>query len=195
MPYLAGIDLGYLVAALNAWKEGTRKNDAGQQMATAVEGMTAADLAAVAQYYAGLPPPRPAPPNIVTAPAVPAAPHPGRGPAPPGNSPPLINQPLRAGEPARGRAIVAGGAYGCTACHAVPGIRGPAGIVGPSLAGFAGRSFLAGQLPNNTELLVAFLRDPAALVPQTGMPDVGLSDQEARDIAAFLLTLEPSHAP
>jgi cytochrome c1 len=44
-------------------------------------------------------------------------------------------------------------------------------------------------------VLVAFLRDPAALAPRTGMPDVGLSDQQARDIAAFLLTLEPSHGP
>jgi cytochrome c553 len=194
IPYLAGLDQGYLIAALYAWQQGTRQNDAGQQMATAVNRMAAEDVAAVAQYYAALPPPEPAPGNVVTAVAARTAPDSGAGPSP-GKSPILINRPVRAGEPARGRAIVASGAYGCVACHAIPGIRGATGIVGPSLGGLAGRSFLAGQLPNNTEVLVAFLQDPPALVPQTGMPDVGLNDQEARDIAAFLLTLEPSHAP
>lgn len=168
IPYLAGLDYGYLVAALYAWKAGTRNNDAGQQMASLVERMTATDVTAVARYYASLPPP------------------------PPARSAISMNRPAR-GEAARGRAIVASGVHGCTACHAIPGIRGPRGVVGPSLDGLARRSFLAGQLPNNTEVLVAFLRNPAALVPQTGMPDVGLSDQEARDIAAFLFTLEPSH--
>ncbi|AEG91705.1 c-type cytochrome [Ramlibacter tataouinensis] len=169
IPYLAGLDHGYLVAAMNAWKEGTRKNDAGQQMATTVKGMTADDVVAVAQYFSGLQPPKPAPQ-------------------------PLVSRPVRAGDAARGHAIVASGAHGCTACHAIPGIRGPIGIVGPPLGGLAGRSFLAGQLPNNTEVLVTFLQDPAALVPRTGMPDVGLNNQEARDIAAFLYTLEPPRA-
>jgi cytochrome c553 len=194
IPYLAGLDQGYLIAALYAWQQGTRQNDAGQQMATAVNRMAAEDVAAVAQYYAALPPPEPAPGNVVTPVAARTAPDSGAGPSP-GNSQILINRPVRAGEPARGRAIVASGAYGCVACHAIPGIRGATGIVGPSLGGLAARNFLAGQLPNNTEVLVAFLQDPPALVPQTGMPDVGLNDQEARDIAAFLLTLEPSHAP
>jgi cytochrome c553/cytochrome c2 len=192
MPYLAGLDQRYLVAALNAWKEGTRNNDAGQQMATAAKGMTADDVAAVAQYYAALAPPRPAPRDIVAAPAVRKTPASGAAPASGGT---LVNAPVRAGDPARGRAIVASGEHGCTACHAIPGIRGARGIVGPPLGGLARRSFLAGQLPNNADVLVAFLRDPAALAPRTGMPDVGLSDQQARDIAAFLLTLEPSHGP
>jgi cytochrome c553/cytochrome c2 len=191
MPYLAGLDERYLVAALNAWKEGTRKNDAGQQMATTVNGMTADDVAAVAQYYAALAPPRPAPRDIVAAPAAREAPASGAAPT---ASLTLRNQPVRVGDPARGRAIVASGAHGCTACHAIPGIRRARGNVGPPLGGLARRSFLAGQLPNNAEVLVAFLRNPAALAPQTGMPDVGLNNEEARDIAAFLYTLEPSHA-
>ncbi|MFP5285858.1 MAG: hypothetical protein ACLGI9_08985, partial [Thermoanaerobaculia bacterium] len=98
------------------------------------------------------------------------------------------------GDPARGRAIVASGAHGCTACHAIPGIRAPRGVAGPPLDGMARRSFIAGQLPNQPEVLVAFLQDPPALVPQTGMPDVRLSLDESRDVAAFLYALEPVEA-
>ena len=95
------------------------------------------------------------------------------------------------GDPTRGRAIVASGAYGCTACHTIPGLA-PRGVVGPPLAGMARRAFIAGQLPNKPDVLVAFLQNPPALVPQTGMPDVRLGLDEARDVAAYLYTLEGS---
>jgi cytochrome c2 len=98
------------------------------------------------------------------------------------------------GDPARGRALIASGVYGCTTCHAVPGMRGIQGVVGPPLDGLARRGFIAGQLPNVPGVLVAFLEDPPALVPNTGMPNVGLTPEEARHIAAYLYTLEPSDA-
>jgi cytochrome c2 len=90
-----------------------------------------------------------------------------------------------------GRKIVARGNYGCTSCHSIPGMRGPPGVVGPPLDGFARRTLIAGELANTPENLVGFLYDPAALVPRTGMPDVRLSFADARNIAAFLYTLEP----
>ena len=61
------------------------------------------------------------------------------------------------GDPARGRAILASGIHGCTACHAIPGIDTARGVVGPPLAGMAGRGLIAGQLPNRPGVLVAFL--------------------------------------
>ncbi len=94
------------------------------------------------------------------------------------------------GDPIRGLALVAGGSYGCAACHSIPDIRFPKGNVGPPLAGMAGRSLIAGQLPNKPGVMVAFLQDPPALAPQTGMPNVGLTTEQARDIAAYLYTLE-----
>jgi mono/diheme cytochrome c family protein len=94
------------------------------------------------------------------------------------------------GDPTRGLALVAGGSYGCAACHAIPGIRFPKGNVGPPLDGMAGRSLIAGQLPNKPGVMVAFLQDPPALAPQTGMPNVELTTEQARDIAAYLYTLE-----
>ena len=104
----------------------------------------------------------------------------------------LGNKQVAGGDPARGRAIVASGVHGCIACHDVPGILMPKGVVGPRLDDMARRSFIAGTLPNTPDVLVSFLQDPPALVPRTGMPDVRLSLDEARDIAAFLYALKPS---
>jgi cytochrome c1 len=69
-------------------------------------------------------------------------------------------------------------------------MRGIRGVVGPPLTGLARRGFIAGQLPNVPGVLIAFLENPAALVPNTGMPKVGLTPEEARHIAAYLYTLE-----
>lgn len=80
-------------------------------------------------------------------------------------------------------------AHGCATCHMVPGRRWPQGRVGPPLAGFATRGYIAGILPNTPENLVHWLRDPTGVAPRTAMPDLGLNEAEARHIAAFLVTL------
>ena len=97
---------------------------------------------------------------------------------------------VQGGDPARGFSLLATGMHGCQACHAIPGIRAPKGVVGPPLAGMARRGFISGQLPNRPGVMVAFLQDPAELLPQTGMPDTHLTLQQARDVAAYLYTLE-----
>ncbi|WP_046863486.1 c-type cytochrome [Microvirga massiliensis] len=99
------------------------------------------------------------------------------------------------GDADRGHALVASGAFGCAACHVIPGVRSPRGNVGPPLDGMASRGLIAGELPNKPGVLVAFLQDPPALVPRTGMPDVGLTLEQSRDIAAYLYTLEPGDEP
>jgi cytochrome c2 len=91
------------------------------------------------------------------------------------------------GDPARGQALIA--SYGCTACHAIPGIAAFVGTVGPPLAGFSRRAYIAGRLPNRPMMLTAWLRDPPAIDPATVMPDVGLSEADARHVAAYLYTL------
>lgn len=90
-------------------------------------------------------------------------------------------------EPERGRALIQ--AYGCGTCHRISGVRGARGTVGPPLDDYAQRSLLAGILPNTPRLLISWLMDPAALDPRTGMPATGLSEPQARDIAAYLYTL------
>jgi cytochrome c len=91
------------------------------------------------------------------------------------------------GDPDRGRALIA--SYGCTACHAIPGVAAFVGTVGPPLAGFSRRGYIAGRLPNRPMMLTAWLRDPPAIDPATAMPDLGLSEAEARHVAAYLYTL------
>ncbi len=86
-----------------------------------------------------------------------------------------------------GRAAI--GRYGCGACHAIEGVAGPQGTVGPSLDGLASRGLIAGVLANDPENLVRWLRHPQQVLPGNGMPDQGIDETEARDIAAYLYTL------
>jgi mono/diheme cytochrome c family protein len=91
------------------------------------------------------------------------------------------------GEPDQGRRLIH--AFGCGTCHRIEGIRGARGTVGPPLADYAERSLLAGILPNTPRHLVPWLMDPPAFDPQTGMPNMGLTEPEARHIAAYLYSL------
>ena len=81
--------------------------------------------------------------------------------------------------------------YGCNVCHVIPGIDGVQGSLGPSLAGVASRPTLSeGAVQNTPANLARFIREPAALNPQTSMPPIGITDAEAETIAAYLLTLK-----
>ena len=90
-------------------------------------------------------------------------------------------------DPDRGaRAMVA---HGCGACHVIPGVTGARGSVGPPLNGFSERAYVAGVLPNEPGGLVRWLMNPPAHSPETAMPDLGVTEPEARDMAAYLYTL------
>lgn len=91
------------------------------------------------------------------------------------------------GDVERGAALIRGA--GCGSCHTIPGIRAADGVVGPPLFFFSRRTYIAGQLPNTPENLVRWIRDPQAIEPGTAMPSVGLDEQQARDVAAYLYTL------
>lgn len=80
-------------------------------------------------------------------------------------------------------------AYGCPACHTIPGVAGADALVGPPLNGWSERSYIAGRLPNEPNNLIAWLMDPPAIDDDTAMPDMGISEGDARDIAAYLYTL------
>ncbi|AEG51018.1 cytochrome c class I [Sphingobium chlorophenolicum L-1] len=77
----------------------------------------------------------------------------------------------------------------CAACHVIPGIAGAKGQVGPSLDGVASRRTIAGLLRNDADGMILWLRHPQAVAPGNAMPDMGLTDREARDIAAYLYSL------
>lgn len=92
------------------------------------------------------------------------------------------------GNPHHGRQLIV--RYGCGACHTIPGIYTARGVVGPPLYFFGRRTMIAGELPNSTQNLIRWLRNPPAVEPGTAMPNLGLNEQQARDIAAYLDSLQ-----
>jgi cytochrome c len=78
----------------------------------------------------------------------------------------------------------------CAACHQVPGVSGANGRVGPSLAGIAHQQIIAGHFANTPEMLVSWIEHPQQMLPGDAMPEMGLSHEQARTIAAYLYTLE-----
>ena len=78
---------------------------------------------------------------------------------------------------------------GCGSCHSIPGVRGARGRVAPPLNFFAERTYIAGQVPNTPENLIQWILEPHSIEPGTAMPDVGLTEEAARDAAAYLYTL------
>jgi cytochrome c1 len=92
------------------------------------------------------------------------------------------------GDPAIGRTALT--QYACQACHMIPGITGSEVFVGPPLDGIASRPMIAGRLVNNQDNLISWIRNPKAIDPQTAMPNMGVTEQHARDMAAYLATLK-----
>ena len=79
--------------------------------------------------------------------------------------------------------------YGCPARHTIPGVKNANGNVGPPLARIGDRTYIAGMLRNTPANLVRWIREPQAVIPGNAMPDMGVSEADARDIAAYLYTL------
>jgi putative membrane protein len=93
---------------------------------------------------------------------------------------------MTGGEAARGPDAIR--RYGCITCHTIPGVAGAIGSIGPPLTQVARRSYIAGS-PNAPEHLVRWLQHPRRVRPGTPMPEMGVTDRDARDIAAYLYTL------
>ena len=80
--------------------------------------------------------------------------------------------------------------YGCATCHVIPGITGATRQVGPPLTGIGGRSYIGGVLENTRENMVRWIMSPQHARPGTAMPDLRVREEDARDIAAYLETLQ-----
>lgn len=89
--------------------------------------------------------------------------------------------------PERGRALIR--AYGCGSCHTIPGVVGARGRVGPPLDGMGERAYIAGIVANTPEQMIVWIQDPTIVDTRTAMPRVGVTNDEARDITAYLFSL------
>lgn len=88
------------------------------------------------------------------------------------------------------RGAIAMQQYACVTCHEIPDVVGAVAPVGPPLRGMATRGFIGGVLPNTRANMVRWLRDPQAVDPRTAMPNLGVTERDAHDLAAFLETLK-----
>jgi mono/diheme cytochrome c family protein len=77
--------------------------------------------------------------------------------------------------------------YACQSCHRIPGIVGASVRVGPDLDRYETHLYVAGYLPNSTANLARWLRETHQVKPQSAMPELGVSERDAADIAAYLL--------
>ncbi|HYH09588.1 MAG TPA: cytochrome c oxidase assembly protein [Thermoanaerobaculia bacterium] len=94
---------------------------------------------------------------------------------------------LTGGDPDRGKDAIR--SYGCGACHTVPGVKAARGLVGPPLHNIGSRMYLAGQLPNTPDNMKRWIREPQSIEKDTAMPNMNVTAEDARDIAAYLYTL------
>jgi cytochrome c len=95
---------------------------------------------------------------------------------------------MTGGNVARGETAI--NRYGCGTCHTISGISGANGQVGPPLTGIASRTYIAGVLENNPDNMLRWIQNPRGVDEKTAMPTLGVSEQEARDIASYLYTLK-----
>ena len=91
------------------------------------------------------------------------------------------------GNPKRGKVTIR--LYGCGACHTIPGVPGANGRVGPPLNRVARRAYLGGVLSNTPTTMIRWIQNPQEVDPRTAMPAMGVTERDARDIAAYLYTL------
>jgi cytochrome c oxidase subunit 2 len=92
-----------------------------------------------------------------------------------------------AGPAADGKAIFARSA--CVGCHTIRGVS--TGTLGPDLTTFGSRHTLAaGILPITVDTVTEWLKNPPALKPDAKMPALGLTDDQARAVATYLIGLK-----
>jgi len=101
--------------------------------------------------------------------------------------PVMAKQEVRQGDPRKAPQAIQ--EYGCGTCHKIPGITGADGRVGPKLDDLARRSLLAGQIPNTPDNLIFWIEHPQLVRPGSDMPEMGVSEEDARNIAAYLYSL------
>jgi mono/diheme cytochrome c family protein len=92
--------------------------------------------------------------------------------------------PTDVGEAGPGKVLF--GSKGCAGCHMIGGV---GGAVAPALDRYGTQPDIADVLPMNEDNLTRWLQNPPAVKPGTLMPNLGLSEEEARQIAEYLLSL------
>ena len=95
-------------------------------------------------------------------------------------------EPASGGNPSNGKALIV--QFGCGSCHTIRGVPNATGTVGPPLQDLRKRVYLGGVVSNTPEQLARWIMNPRKYASDTAMPALGVDENQARDIAAFLYT-------
>jgi cytochrome c oxidase subunit 2 len=78
---------------------------------------------------------------------------------------------------------------GCAGCHSLVAYNAPKGLLGPNLANVGARTYIAaGTLKNTDENLAHWIRFPQEVKHGVLMPTLGVTEEEAKALVAFLRT-------
>ena len=99
--------------------------------------------------------------------------------------------PAGAARPRRTRPTPAGEklflSKGCVGCHSLNAYDAPKGMIGPNLANVGARTYIAaGTLKNTDENLAHWIQHPQAIKQGVLMPNLGVTAEEAKALAAYL---------
>lgn len=103
-------------------------------------------------------------------------------------APPPANRTVPNADVERGRDLMI--SHGCVTCHTIPGVAGTNGHVGPPLTNWARRIYIAGEVPNEPDNLIRWIQNPKSISPGTAMPVIAMSEDDARDMAGYLYTID-----
>lgn len=76
--------------------------------------------------------------------------------------------------------------YGCGSCHQISGIEQADGLVGPALENYQSSRYITGGLPTTPRNTVRWIMHPQHYEPNTLMPELGVTEAQAKDITAYL---------
>ncbi|MCZ4091334.1 cytochrome C [Ensifer psoraleae] len=76
--------------------------------------------------------------------------------------------------------------YGCGGCHVIPGVPGADGKVGGPLVDLRERVYLGGVIENTADNLINWIVSPQRFSQRSAMPATGITEPEARHLAAYL---------
>jgi len=78
---------------------------------------------------------------------------------------------------------------GCIGCHSLNAVKFSKGLIGPNLSDVGSRHYIAaGTLPNTDENLAHWIQHPWSVKHGVLMPELGLTEADARTLAAYLRT-------
>ena len=95
---------------------------------------------------------------------------------------------MTGGNPEVGRHQLA--MHSCISCHAIPGVPKGDGTSAPSLAHWSKHETFIEAYPNTPANLIKWLQNPSHMKPGTRMPNLNVSEKDARDMTAYLFSIK-----